>query len=62
MMRLYFTTVAGYLVLCDIQHFMNFNSHLISDLLQVDGTFISKGWIPVCPWGSQTIGLGNAAP
>lgn len=49
-------------VFCDIQHFMNFNSHLVSALLQADATFITKGWIPICPWGSQPAGSGKAAP
>jgi len=62
MMRLYFTPVSGYSILYDIQHFMNFNSLLVSALLQFYATFIMKGWIPVYPWGSQPIDLGNTGP
>lgn len=62
MMRPYFTPVAGYLFLHDIQHFMNFSSLLISASLQAHASFITKGWIPVCPWAPQPVGLGRAAP
>lgn len=55
-LRLHFTPVAGYLVLCDIQHFMNFNYLLISALLEVHATFVMKGWIPLYPWGPQSAG------
>lgn len=59
MMRLYFTPVAGYLVLCDTQHLMNFIPLYISALLQVHATLIMKGSIPL---GFPACRLGERSP